>query len=164
MHILYWLYQQPYCSAMFLKSLQSTFSPSFFSPPPPAQLPGWCKGRTHWFVVPCTEVDWVVPIGCYSASGLILLQEKKSEFHPPFPACNSLLYQAPNSLETFSNFLSYTFSLPCQTWFWYCPLSLRVIRDRHRIAPLVKETGYKYTRRCLAKSHNFFWSQDWQRQ
>lgn len=56
-----------------------------------------------------------------------------------------------------------TFSLPCQTRFWYCPLSLRVIRDRHRIAQLVKETGYKYTR-CLDKSHNFFWSQDWQQQ
>lgn len=80
---------------------------------------------------------------------------------PPSPTCKSLLYQAPNLLETFSNFLSYTFSLPCQTWFSYCPLSLRVSRDRHRIAQLVKETSYKYTRRWLAKSHNFFWRQDW---
>lgn len=164
MHILYLLYQQPYCSAMSLKSLQGTFSPSLLSPLPLAQQLGWWKGRTCWFGVPCIVVDCVGPTGCSSPSGRTLLWEKMSVFRPPLPTCNSRLYQALNLLETFRNSLSDAFSLPCQTGFWYCPLSLRIIRDRHRIAQLVKEAGYKYTRRCLAKSHNFFWSQDWQQQ
>lgn len=165
MHILYLLYHQSYFSAMFLKPHHSAFSPWFFSPPSPAQLFGWWEGRTCWFVVSCIEVDWAMPIGCSSPSGMILLQKnKKSVFYTPFPTCNSLIYQAPNWPESFSNFLSYIFSLPCQTRFSYCPLSSRVIGDRHRIAQLVKEAGCKYTRRCLAKSHNFFWSQDWQQQ